>query len=47
MTWQIRGEGVLTALFDLTLLAMMPVLLPTKFMILLINTPIHLSGSQQ
>jgi hypothetical protein len=41
-SWKILGQGVLTSLFDLTLLGIMTMLLPLRFFILLIHTPFRL-----
>ena len=41
-SWQVLGQGVLTSLFDLALFTVMTVVLPIKFLILLIYTPIRL-----
>ena len=41
-SWQILGQGILTSLFDLTLFTVMTVLLPIRFLILLIYTPVQL-----
>ena len=39
-SWQLLGQGVLTGLFDLVLFTIMTVLLPVRFLILLIQTPV-------
>ena len=41
-SWQVLGQGVLTSLFDLALFTIMTILLPIKFLILVIYTPIKL-----
>lgn len=41
-SWQVLGQGVLTSLFDLALFSIMTIVLPIKFLILLIHTPIKL-----
>ena len=41
-SWQVLGQGVLTCLFDLALFTIMTIVLPIKFLILLIYTPIKL-----
>jgi hypothetical protein len=41
-SWQILGQGALTSLFDMALFTIMTVLLPFRFFILLIRTPIKL-----
>ncbi|MDT4896595.1 MAG: hypothetical protein QOH25_1672 [Acidobacteriota bacterium] len=39
-SWQLLGQGALTSLFDLALFIIMTVLLPIRFLILLIHTPV-------
>jgi hypothetical protein len=41
-SWKILGQGILTSLFDLALFSIMTMLLPIRFFILLIRTPIRL-----
>jgi hypothetical protein len=41
-SWKILGQGILTALFDLALFSIMTMLLPVRFIILLIRTPVRL-----
>ena len=41
-SWQVLGQGALTALFDLALFTVMTIVLPVKFLILLIYTPVRL-----
>ena len=41
-SWQMLGQGILTSLFDLALFTIMTIVLPIKFLILLIYTPIRL-----
>jgi hypothetical protein len=41
-SWQVLGQGALTGLFDLLLFTIMTVVLPTRFLILLVYTPIKL-----
>jgi len=41
-SWKILGQGTLTALFDLVLFSIMTMLLPARFIILLLRTPIRL-----
>lgn len=41
-SWQILGQGALTSLFDIALFCIMVVLLPIRFLVLLIRTPIRL-----
>ncbi len=41
-SWQVLGQGVLTSLFDLALFSIMASVLPIKFFILLIYTPVKL-----
>ena len=41
-SWQVLGQGILTSLFDMALFCIMTVLLPIKFFILLIRTPVRL-----
>ena len=41
-SWQVLGQGALTALFDLALFTVMTIVLPVKFLILLIYTPVKL-----
>jgi hypothetical protein len=41
-SWKILGQGILTSLFDLALFSIMTMLLPVRFIILLIRTPIRL-----
>jgi hypothetical protein len=41
-SWQVLGQGVLTSLFDLALFTIMTIVLPIKFLFLLIHTPIRL-----
>jgi hypothetical protein len=41
-SWKILGQGILTSLFDLALFSIMFMLLPFRFFILLIRTPIRL-----
>lgn len=41
-SWQVFGQGILTSLFDLALFIIMTIVLPIKFLILLIYTPIKL-----
>lgn len=41
-SWQVLGQAVLTSLFDLALFTIMTIVLPIKFLILLIYTPIAL-----
>lgn len=41
-SWQILGQGILTSLFDLALFTIMTVLLPFRFLTLLIRTPFRL-----
>jgi len=41
-SWQVLGQGALTALFDLALFTVMTIVLPIKFLILLIYTPIKM-----
>ena len=41
-SWELLGKGALTSLFDLALFTIMTVLLPIRFLILLIYTPVRL-----
>ena len=41
-SWQVLGQGVLTGLFDLLLFSIMTIVLPARFLILLVYTPIKL-----
>ena len=41
-SWQVLGQGILTSLFDLALMAIMTIVLPLRFLILLIRTPVRL-----
>jgi hypothetical protein len=41
-SWKILGQGALTALFDLVLFSIMVMLLPIRFIILLLRTPVRL-----
>jgi hypothetical protein len=41
-SWQILSQGIMTSLFDLALFTIMSVLLPIRFLILLIYTPFKL-----
>lgn len=41
-SWQILGQGILTSLFDLMLFCIMTMLLPIRFLMLLIRTPVRL-----
>ena len=41
-SWQILGQGVITALVDMLLFCLMGVVLPFKFLLLLVMTPIGL-----
>ena len=41
-SWKILGQGILTSLFDLALFSIMTMLLPLRFFILLIRTPVRL-----
>jgi hypothetical protein len=41
-SWQVLGQGALTSLFDLALFTIMTIVLPIKFFILLIYTPVRL-----
>lgn len=41
-SWQILGQGILTSLFDLALFCIMTMLLPIRFLMLLIRTPVRL-----
>lgn len=41
-SWQVLGQGVLTGFFDLLLFSIMTIVLPARFLILLVYTPIKL-----
>jgi hypothetical protein len=41
-SWRVLGQGVLTSLFNLALFIVMTVLLPARFLILIIHTPVKL-----
>jgi hypothetical protein len=41
-SWELLGKGALTSLFDLALFIIMTVLLPIRFLILLVYTPVRL-----
>ena len=41
-SWQVLGQGILTSLFDLALFMIMMIVLPIKFLTLLIYTPMRL-----
>jgi len=41
-SWLVLGQGILTSLFDLALFCVMTLLLPFRFVSLLLNTPVRL-----